>query len=309
MSLKMCLYSITYLGIWYDGRALTWKEVLQRAKDMGYEAVEFDAKRPHANPMDWDADTRRLVVDTAGEMGLALPALSANNDFSSPIPELREAQLLMVKEQLRLARDLGCKCLRVFAAWRGITMRDGIANYEETGYAYKNSFPGVCERQRWEYVRDCLKEACKYAEEYGVYLALQNHAPLVSTWQKVHRMIQEVDSPWLKACFDLNPECDDPSIIRQGFDALGDVDVHFHFNGEWERQADGSLTPSYIFNYGPLSNYGTFVEEMKRVGYDGYLAYEFCHPATRNGRIAGIDMVDEQARYAIEYMRSFIDRK
>lgn len=62
MSIKVCLYSITYLGVWYRGGSLTWKEVLRRAKDFGFDGVEFDAKRPHANPMDWDERTRREIV-------------------------------------------------------------------------------------------------------------------------------------------------------------------------------------------------------------------------------------------------------
>ena len=77
--MKIGLYSITYLGCWYKDRPLTWQEVLQRAKDFGYDGVEFGAKRPHANPMDWDQNTRKAVVDRAGELGLELPALAANN--------------------------------------------------------------------------------------------------------------------------------------------------------------------------------------------------------------------------------------
>lgn len=307
MSLKMCLYSITYLGVWYEGKALTWKEVLQRAKDFGYDGVEFDAKRPHANPMDWDEKTRRAVVEEAAKLGLALPALAANNDFSSPIAEHREAQLLMVKEQIKLAADLGCKLLRVFSAWRGVSMRDGIANYEEAKANYARFFGDLPDLYRWRLVRDTLKEACKYAEEYGVVLALQNHQPVTATWEQTYRMIQEVNSPWLKMCFDLNGECDDPAIIRQAFDTIGHIDTHYHFNGEWERKPDGKLVNKLYMGHAPLKNYHTMVGEMKRIGFDGYLAFEFCHPSTRGSDAAGIDYVDEQTRYALEFMRGLIN--
>ncbi len=137
--MKVGLYSITYLGIWYDGPALTWKEVLHKAKELGYDGVEFDAKRPHANPMDWDERTRDAVRSEAEKLGLELPAVASNNDFSSPVPEHRECQLLMVREQARLAADIGAKVIRLFAAWPGITLRDGTAYYEEARQGYERA--------------------------------------------------------------------------------------------------------------------------------------------------------------------------
>ena len=50
--MKVGLYSITFLGIWYQGKGLTLEELIQRAKRYGYDGVEFDGKRPHANPID-----------------------------------------------------------------------------------------------------------------------------------------------------------------------------------------------------------------------------------------------------------------
>ena len=50
---KVGLYSITYLGVWYRGSALTLEQVIDRAKHYGYEGVEIDGKRPHGNPLDW----------------------------------------------------------------------------------------------------------------------------------------------------------------------------------------------------------------------------------------------------------------
>ena len=305
MALKTCLYSITYLGIWYKGGALTWQEVLDRAKKYGFDGVEFDAKRPHANPMDWTCDIRKTVVNRAGGLGLTLPALSANNDFSSPVPEHREAQLLMVKEQLKLAADLGCKVLRVFAAWPGITMRDGIADYTEARGNWDRYFRDVPTIQRWRFVRDTLKEACKYAEEYGVTMALQNHSPIAVTWKDVYDFVTEVNSPWLKICFDLNRECDDPAIIKEAFDVIGDLDVHYHFNGEWER-VNGVPVPKRCLHRDAQVNYGAFIHEMKRVGYDGYLSFEFCHPAAVNSDIVGIEYVDEQTQLALEYTLDLI---
>jgi sugar phosphate isomerase/epimerase len=161
--------------------------------------------------------------------------------------------------------------------------------------------------ERWRIIRALLKESCKYAEEYGVTLALQNHAPVISTWKDVRDMVLEVDSPWLKICFDLNRECDNPAIIKEAFDEIGHLDVHYHYNGEWARDANGAAVLKPYLHREPQVNYEAFVRELKRINYDGYLAFEFCHPASVNGfDIVGIDYIDDQALLALEYTKALI---
>jgi len=305
--MKVGLYSITYLGCWYKDRPLTWQEVLQRAKDFGFDGVEFDAKRPHANPMDWNQDTRKAVVNRAGELGLELPALAANNNFASPCPEDREAQLLMVKEQIKLAADLGCKVLRVFAAWPGITFRDGWANYDEPRKEWNNGWQGVPTLVRWNHMRDCMAEAAKIAGDHGVVLALQNHAPLVSTWRDCYKVIKAVDSPHLKICFDLPPIEDNVENITTAINTIGNIDVLFHYNGEFERLPNGKLHVIPSFGYPSIFNYGHLINELARIGYNGYLNWEFCHNAIeKDGKPGTLKMVDEQTKLALEYMRGLV---
>ena len=55
--MKIGLYSISYLGVWYDAPALSFEEFVKRAKDYGYAGIELDGKSPHGNPMDHDART------------------------------------------------------------------------------------------------------------------------------------------------------------------------------------------------------------------------------------------------------------
>jgi hypothetical protein len=49
---KPGLYSITYLGVWYRGDALTLEQIIGRAKQYGYQGIEVDGKRPHGDPLD-----------------------------------------------------------------------------------------------------------------------------------------------------------------------------------------------------------------------------------------------------------------
>jgi sugar phosphate isomerase/epimerase len=54
------------------------------------------------------------------DQGIEIYAVAANNAFSSPMPEFREARLLYVRETIRMTAVLGAKVLRVFLAWPGV---------------------------------------------------------------------------------------------------------------------------------------------------------------------------------------------
>jgi sugar phosphate isomerase/epimerase len=305
--MKIGLYSITYLGCWYKDRPLTWQEVLQRAKDFGFDGVEFDAKRPHANPMDWNQDTRKAVVDRAGELGLELPALAANNNFASPLPENREAEILMVREQIKLAADLGCKVLRVFGAWPGITFRDGWATYDEARKQWDLDWPGIPRLIRWNYMKDCLAEVAQIAGDYGVILALQNHYPLLRNWKDVYNVVSDIGSPNLKICFDVPPNEDTKENITEAIDTIGEQDVHFHYNGEFKRLPDGKVVCATTFSGAPIQNYPHLVNELARIGFEGYLCWEFCHNVLdAKGNPGTLKEVDAQTILALEYMRGLV---
>ena len=78
--MKLGLYSITFLGIWYQGRGLTLEELIQRAKQYGYEGVEFDGKRPHANPLDMPTRSPSLI---ASSLAVSKASPSSTVSFSS----------------------------------------------------------------------------------------------------------------------------------------------------------------------------------------------------------------------------------
>lgn len=307
LGMKTALYSITYLGCWYKDRPLTWQEVLQRAKTFGFDGVEFDAKRPHANPMDWDQNTRKAVVDRAGELGVELPALAANNNFSSPLPENREAEILMVREQIKLAADLGCTFLRIFGAWPGITFRDGWATYDESRKEHDLGWPGVPRLARWNYMKECMTEVANIAEDHGVILVLQNHTPIIRDWRDVYKMVTSINHPALQVCFDVAYNEDNKENITEALETFGKLNRHYHFNGDFERRDDGSVGLIPTPNGNLIRNYPHMINELARTGYEGYLAWELCHNVVdKNGNPGTLKDVDEQTRFALEYIRGLI---
>ncbi len=200
--IKVGLYSITYMGIWYRGKALTLEEVIQRAKQYGFDGLEIDGKRPHGNPLDMPAARCREIRRLADGEGIDIYAVAANNDFSSPVPEYRECQLVYIRELLRMTSELGANLLRVFLAWPGVTLHDHLGRYDVARRAWREAHKEFSAEQIWSWCRECLVESARFAGEFGVTLALQNHGPVIEGHGDVLRMIREVNSSHLKACID-----------------------------------------------------------------------------------------------------------
>lgn len=305
--MKIGLYSVTYRGVWYRGEAIRVFDLVRLAKQQGWEGVELDTERPHAAPMDLSSDDRKRLRDLAGELGIELCAVSPNCDLSSPVPGQREAMICYVRECIKLARDLGSPICKIFAAWRGITLHNGLGTYAET-YGY-NQY-GFWKGDRRGFVVDCMRELCKVAEDHGIVLAMQNHGPdVVNRYQDVLELIEEVGSPAFKACMDINiePEADSAGHARQMADASGKLQVHSHMNGEFRRRADGTveLVAGGYFDknfWGRKVAYPAYVEALVAAGYKGYMNWEFCHPALENREPVGIDYVHRQTEMAREYL-------
>ncbi len=311
--MKLGLYSITYLGLWYRGDALTLPQMISRAKKYGYDGIEIDGKRPHGNPLDWPTARCRDLRSVASAAGIDIYAVAANNDFSNPVPEVREAQICFMRDLIRMTADFGAPTLRVFLAWWGVTVHPQLATYDiAEGY-----WPVVHEKfsseEIWGWCREALVECACYAGDAGVTLALQNHKPLIKDHNDILRMQKEVGSPHLKLCLDapLMPDRSDAGI-RTGAHAVGSLQVLSHFGGEFERLADGSIR-GYERTDGVVGEntnryYRDFIRSMGEIGYEGYLGYELCHQLpVVDGQTVGIEYADHNAQLAAEFMRELID--
>ncbi|MGH2354601.1 MAG: sugar phosphate isomerase/epimerase family protein [Chloroflexota bacterium] len=315
--MKLGLYSISLAGGFYDGPSLSLLEIVRRVREWGYEGVEVSAKRPHGSPLDLDERRRRELVSVARQEGVELPVVAAYTDFSSPIEEHRENELLMAREVVRLAADLGAPIVRVFAAWAGITRREGRWTYDQVRYnvgpvqQYYDRFPGVTQLERWTFVRDCLAETARVAEAHGVTLALQNHEPIVHGHEEVLEFVEEVGSLALKVSLDC-PIMKDQSeeAIRRAVRETGNLMVHTHFGGEYDEGPAGPAgvpAPRKLSKAGRLANYPAFIRAIKERGYDGYLAYELCHPCLIGHRYFGLDEALNQVQRASRYLRHLIE--
>ena len=187
-----------------------------------------------------------------------------------------------------------------------------VGRYDVARRIWAAAHEGVSKEQTWAWCREGLIESARRAADQGVMLALQNHPPVVDNGDDMLRMVHEVGSPSLQACFDA------PLARRQGVvdvrAALLDVgsrQVLSHFGGESDRGADGQVR-GYVRepdgSLTPESFYAEFARGLAEIGYDGYIGYELCHPLpVVDGRTVGIEFADRNARLAAEYMRAVLN--
>jgi len=300
---KVGLYSITYGGVWYAGDALSVDQVIGRARKFGYQGVEIDGKRPHGNPLDMPKARCQQLRKLANDQGVEIYAVAANNDFSSPVPEHRESQLLFARELMRMTADLGAKVVRVFLAWPGVTLLpQGGGRYDIAQAIWKAEHKDFSEEQTWAWCRQGLVEAARLAGDFGVTLALQNHPPVIARgYIDCLRMVKEVASPHLKVCFDARLEHNlDEAGVRKAVNEVGAMQVLWHYGGEYDRGPNGITLKGDEKCLGEMLG-------LLDIGYRGYAGFELCHPLpVVGGKTVGIDFVDKNAQLAAEYMRAIL---
>jgi sugar phosphate isomerase/epimerase len=300
-NMKVGLYSITFLGIWFQGGAMPLEGMIKWAKKYGYDGIEIDGKRPHGNPIDWPAKRCKELRAVADSEGIEIYGVAANNDFSSPIPEFRECQIAYVKDLIRMTADLGAKTLRLFLAWPGVTKHQQLAQYEIAKDIWKYTHEKFSREEIWGWCRDGLTECVRYAENAGVILALQNHAPVIDDYPDVLKMVKEVNSSNLKVSLDVWALIDkSPEAIRKAAKAVGNLQVLSHFGDDiYDRDADGKVKGADYYPH--------FMRAMYDIDYSGYLGYELCHQLpVVNGQTVGIEYAEKKAQEAAEFMRGLI---
>jgi len=296
---KTCLHSVSYMGIWRGQATLTVDQFLVKAKELGYDGVMLAAKKPHVSLIDYDDEARAKLRARIKELGLELVCLAGYCDFvagidKAGIPNV-EIQAIYIGELARLARDLGTSMVRIY-----------------TGYER----PEIPYDKQYALVADGLQMAGKIAAKYGVTLAVQNHHDIALHHDAMKWLLDEVNLPNVKAAFDCwSPTLEglSPEEIKKAIYTMKPYIVH-------TTTADYAKLPRFTYeinhtNYVaqipqmravPIGegflDYKTFINTLKEIGYQGYIAYEMCEVLEGGG---SVENLDKCARKFLEYVKQF----
>ena len=173
------------------------------------------------------------------DQGIEIYAVAGNNDFSSPIPDIANRQLVSPRELMRMTADLGAKVMRVFLAWPGVTLLPRgrrPARHRKGGLDRRNT-KSLRKEQTWDWSSRRASSTAKLAGDAGVVLALQNHPPVIRGYRDTLRMVREVGSAHLRICFDARLEHElDEVGVRKAVNEIGSQQSLWHYGGEYPRR-------------------------------------------------------------------------
>lgn len=310
--MKFGLLTVTYSGLFYAGNALSVEEQIHKARELGFDGLAIETKRPVASPLDLGKTDRSRIKAVAADQGIALCAVESMSNFASPIMEERENNLAMMRAVLDLASDLGVDVVKVFAAWPGlINDEEAIALYApyERGNHYRRLYPP--ELRKWQRATSGIREVADWAADMGITIVLQNHAPVITPgYEDALAMMQEIDRRNVKLCLDVNLFHDRQSddYVREAVQRCGEHIAYTHY-GAWNfsETSEGDVVQDPAPSFGGLINYGAFIEALSQKGYEGYLVSEYCTPVLKNHTIAGVDEIDRGTRLSLRYMKRLVD--
>lgn len=308
--MKFSLLSVTYAGLFYDGKHIPLEQQIHKAKAFGFDGLAIETKRPVAFPLDLNAADRKRIKSVAADEGIELVAVESLSNFCSPIMEERENNLVMMQSVLKLAADLGVNMVKVFAAWPGIIddhMPAQYAPYDRGNY-YKPLYSA--DLRNWQRCVEGLREVTGWAEDMGITLVLQNHGPVLSPgYEDVLAMRNEVGKESLKLCLDVPMFFDRQrtEYVRESVEKCHELIRYTHY-GAWNfsENEDGEVILDPAPGHGGKINYEAFFEALYQHGYDGYLTSEYCLPVLQNHKVCGVEAIDEATKRGLRYMKQLI---
>ena len=311
--MKFALLSVTYAGLFYDGKPMTLEQQVHKAKSLGFEALAIETKRPIASPIDVSKKERERVKSVAANEGIELCALESMSNFCGRHMEDRENNLAMMKLTLEMAKDMGIKMVKIFAAWPGIINdEEAIASYAP--YDRGNYFKPVnaSDLRIWNRALEGIREVADWANDMGITLLLQNHAPVLTPgYEDTLSMLNELDRKNIELCLDVPLFFDrqKSEYVKEAVEKCKDHIRYTHY-GAWNfrENADGEIEQEPAPTHGGKINYETFIEQLQSVGYKGYLVSEYCLPLIKDHKIAGVEAVDRATKMAMTYMKGLIEK-
>jgi sugar phosphate isomerase/epimerase len=192
----------------------------------------------------------------AFQLGLDISGTGIRNDFAVPDKAKRDADVVLTKQWIEVAAEMGAPVLRVFS---GAPPEDHTWD-EAAGW-----------------VAEALAQCAEHGEKYGVIVGVQNHGDMLQTGPQVIKLLDMVQSDWLGAIIDtgkfLTP---DPYIdIAQVAPRAVNWQVKDLLDDRKGGQIDmlrlvSIIRSSNYRGYVPIETLPTLEEEKDKSSYDAY---------------------------------------
>lgn len=264
MKIAVSTYSFNRLLV---EKKMTQFECIAKAKEMGFDGIEFVDVLPHDGSS--IEDYAKKLAEECKRVGITVTNYTIGADFLSGSNGDTKAEIERVKKQVDIAVILGATGMR----------HDATGGYAApTNKGFDQALPIIA---------DACREVTVYAKTKGVRTMVENHGYFCQDSARVERLITTVaheNFGWLCdmgnfLCADEDPAKAYGTAARYAFYAHAkDFIVK---SGNEPNPGDGFF-PSRAGNYlrGTIIGHGAVpvvqcIKTLKRNGYDGFLAIEF----------------------------------
>lgn len=230
-------------------------ECIDLAAEAGFDAVEV----LHVQMQDDSNAALQQIKRRAFSHGLDLCGFSTHQTFVSPDPEVRQQNVDHTIRCIELAYAMGIPTIRVN------TGRWGTSKSFDELMANKGIEPrleGYTDDDGFAWVIDGLTKCLKKAEECGVILGLENHWGLGRTAAGVLKVINAIDSPWLRATLDTG------NFLEQQYEQYAELAPEAVFVQAKTYFGGGTWYTLDI-------DYDKVAKILRGVKYQGYISLEF----------------------------------
>ena len=191
--------------------------------------------------------------------GLPLMGYSTHQGFLSPDPEKRAAQVKHTTDCLEQAYQLGIPTMRVNSGTWGTSKSfdELMANRGE-----EKPVADHTEEEAYGWVIEAYQKLAAEAAKRGVVMGLENHWGLGRTPEGVKRVVDAVNSPWLRVTLDTGNFLEDPydRIRHLAADTVLLQAKTYFGGGVW-----------YTLDL----DYDRIASIMKDAGFNGWVSLEF----------------------------------
>lgn len=239
-----------------DDSKLGIVECIDLAADAGFDGVEI----LHVQMEDESNAALQRIKQRAFRHGLDLCGFSTHQSFVSPDPAERQKNVDHTIKCIELAYALGIPTIRVNTGRWGTSK-----NFDElmANNGIEPRLKGYTDDDGFAWVNEGLEKCLPAAERCGVVLGLENHWGLGRTAEGVLRVINAIDSPWLRATLDTGNFLEEdpyPEYAKMAPEAVFVQAKTYFGGGTW---------------YTLEIDYDRVAKILRDVDYRGYISLEF----------------------------------
>lgn len=266
--MKIGVSSYSFIRLVQSGK-MKQIDVIQKAKDMGFDVIEF------INFILEDGETDEAFAKRAYEeskkVGIAIESYTIGSDFINGSEGNLEAEIERVKKEVDIAKLLGAQSMRHDAT-------SGFHKDHVGPRSFEAALPRLVEGYR---------AVTEYAASYGIKTMVENHGYFCQDSERVEQLVNAVDHPNFGVLIDMgNFVCVDEDPAK----AVGRLmpyafHVHtkdFHIKSGmlpnpgrgWFQSRAGNYLRGSIIGHGDVPILQC-LKLMKNMRYEGVLSIEF----------------------------------